>query len=70
MVLPVKVDEEPSKLLTNLTPFGRLQVKRLLYGIHSTSKVFQQGVKEIAKEITKTIYQQIWIDPKLTRHLH
>ena len=37
----IEVDEESSKLLTFLTPFGRLQFKRLPYGIHSASEAFQ-----------------------------
>ena len=43
----IKVDEESSKLLTFSTPFGRLRFKRLPYGIHSASEVFQQDIKEI-----------------------
>ena len=43
----IKVDEESSKLLTFSTPFGRLQFKRLPYGIHSASEVSQQDIEEI-----------------------
>ena len=43
----IEVDEESSKLLTFLTPFGRLQFKRLPYGIHSASEAFQQDIEEI-----------------------
>ena len=37
----IKVDEESSKLLTFATPFGRYKYKRLPFGIHSASEVFQ-----------------------------
>ena len=43
----IKVDEESSKLLTFSTPFGRLRFKRLPYGIHSASEVFQKDFEEI-----------------------
>ena len=43
----IKVDEESSKLLTFPTPFGRLRFKRLPFGIHSASEVFQQDMEEI-----------------------
>ena len=43
----IKVDEESSKLLTLSTLFGRLRFKRLPYGIHSASEVFQKDIEEI-----------------------
>ena len=43
----IKVDEESSKLLTFATPFGRFKYKRLPFGIHSASEIFQQNVAEI-----------------------
>ena len=43
----IKVDDESSKLLTFSAPFGRLLFKRLPYGIHRASEVFQQDIKEI-----------------------
>lgn len=43
----IKVDEESSKLLTFATPFGRYKYKRLPFGIHSASEIFQQNVAEI-----------------------
>ena len=46
----IKVDEESSKLLTFATPFGRYKYKRLPFGIHSASEVFQQNVAEIIEE--------------------
>ena len=38
----IKVDEESSHLLAFGTPLGRYHFKRLPYGIHSASEVFQQ----------------------------
>ena len=43
----IKVDEESSKLLTFAIPFGRYKFKRLPFGIHSASEIFQQNVAEI-----------------------
>ena len=43
----IKVDGESLKILTFSTPFDRLRFKRLPYGIHSASEVFQQDIKEI-----------------------
>ena len=37
----IKVDEQSSNLLTFGTPSGRYRFKRLPYGIHSASEVFQ-----------------------------
>ena len=42
-----KVDKELSKLLTFLTPFGRLQFKHLRYGIYIASEVCQQDIDKI-----------------------
>jgi hypothetical protein len=47
----IKVDEESSKLLTFNTPFGRYRFKRLPFGIHSASEVFQARVSEIIEGI-------------------
>ena len=47
----IKVDEESSNLLTFGTPFGRLWFKRLPYGIHSASEVFQKTVNFIICDI-------------------
>ena len=38
----IKVDEESSRLLTFNTPFGKYRFKRLSFGIHSASEVFQK----------------------------
>ena len=43
----IKVDEESSKLLTFSTPFGRYRFKRLPFGIHSASEIFQQTIADI-----------------------
>ena len=43
----IKVDEESSILLTFATPFGRYRFKRLPFGIHSASEIFQQTIAEI-----------------------
>ena len=47
----IKVDQESSKLLTFATPFGRYRFKRLLYGIHSASEIFQASVANIISDI-------------------
>ena len=54
----IKVDEESSKLLTFSTPFGRLRLTRLPYGIQSTSEVFQQDIKEIIQGCKGARYSQ------------
>ena len=43
----VKVDDESADLLTFGTPFGRYRFKRLLFGIHSASEVFQAEVASV-----------------------
>ena len=43
----IKVDEESSDLLTFGTAFGRYKFKRMPYGIHSASKVFQKEISKI-----------------------
>ena len=43
----IMVDDESSKLLTFATPFGRFRFKRLPFGIHSASEIFQQTISEI-----------------------
>ena len=47
----IKVDQESSKLLTFTTPFGRYRFKRLPYGIHSASEIFQASVANIISDI-------------------
>ena len=50
----IKVDQESSKLLTFATPFGRYRFKRLPYGIHSASEIFQASELtsfQISKEL-------------------
>ncbi len=43
----VKVDDESADLLTFGTPFGRYRFKRLPFGIHSASEVFQAEVASV-----------------------
>ena len=43
----IKVDEESSDLLTFGTMFGRYKFKRMPYGIHSASEVFQLEISKI-----------------------
>ena len=43
----IKVDNESAALLTFGTPFGRYRFKRLPFGIHSASEVFQVEVANI-----------------------
>eukprot|EP00794_Sanderia_malayensis_P014552 gene14552-16054_t len=43
----IKVDDESAALLTFGTPFGRYRFKRLPFGVHSASEVFQVEVANI-----------------------
>ena len=43
----IKVDEESSHLLVFGTPLGRYRFKRLPYGIHSASEVFQEKLPSL-----------------------
>ena len=43
----IKLDEESSKLLTFNSPFGRHQLCRISYGIHSASDVCQHKIAKI-----------------------
>ena len=47
----IKVDRESSKLLTFGTTIGRFCFKRLPYGIHSPSEIFQKTVSSIISDI-------------------
>ena len=47
----IKVDEQSSNLLTFGTSSGRDRFKRLPYGIHSASQVFQREVTSIISDI-------------------
>ena len=49
--LQIKVDNESAALLTFGTPFGRYWFKRLPFGIHSASEVFQSEVPYIISGI-------------------
>ena len=51
----VKVDRERSNLLTFGTTIGRFYFKRLPYGIHSASEVFQKTV--LSKFLTFKVVQ-------------
>ena len=54
----IKVDEESSKLLTFATPFGRYRFKRLPFGIHSASEIFQVEIANIIAGIEGTANSQ------------
>ena len=54
----VKVDDESADLLTFGTPFGRYRFKRLPFGIHSASEVFQAEVASIIANLTGCINSQ------------
>ena len=54
----VKVDEQSSNLLTFGTPSGRYRFKRLPYGIHSASEVFQGEVTSIISDIPDSANSQ------------
>ena len=47
----IKIDEENSHLLAFGTPLGRYPFKRLPYGIHSASKVFQRETTSIISDV-------------------
>ena len=61
-LLPVtgksRVDDKTSELLTFATPFGRFKFKRMPYGLHSASEIFQQAVTEIIEGVEKTVNLQ------------
>ncbi len=44
---PVKIDDESADLLNFGSPFGRYRFKRLSFGIHSASEVFQAEVASV-----------------------
>ena len=50
----IKVDEESSKLLCFNTPFGRYKFKRLPFGIHIASEIFQNKVEQILEGLQGT----------------
>ena len=64
----VCLDDESSHLLAFNTPFGRHRFKRMAYGIHSASEVFQVKVAQIIKGIEGCLNSQddilIWADSK------
>ena len=47
----VPVDGVSSFLLTFMTPFGRYKFKRMPYGIHSASGIFQKAISDIIADI-------------------
>ena len=47
----IRVDEESSNLLAFATPFGRYRFKRLPFGIHSASEVFQAEIASIIADL-------------------
>ena len=54
----IKVDRESSNLLTFGTTIGRFRFKRLPYGIHSVSEVFQKTVLSIISDIQGSAISQ------------
>ena len=64
----VRLDDESSHLLAFNTPFGRHRFKRMIYGIHSASEVFQVKVAQIIEGIEECLNSQddilIWADSK------
>ena len=55
---PIPVDGESSYLLTFLSPFGRYRFKRMPYGIHSASEIFQKVVADIISGNNNTTNSQ------------
>ena len=54
----IRVDEKSSKLLTFATPFRRYRYKRLPYGIHSASEIFQVETANLIASIEGTTNSQ------------
>ena len=54
----IKVDEESSKLLCFNTPFGRYKFKRLPFGIHIASEIFQNKIEQILEGLQGTANSQ------------
>ena len=65
----IKVDEESSRLITFATPFGRYRFKRLPFGIHSASEIFQVEIANLIAGIQGTANLQddiiVWGNSKL-----
>ena len=66
----IPVDNESSDLLTFATTFGRYKFKRMPYGIHSASEIFQLEISNIIEGISGVVNSQddiiIWGDTKET----
>ena len=65
------VDEESSKLLTFPTPFGRYRYKRLRYGMHSVSEIFQVEIANLIAGIEGTANYQddiVFFSPTKEEH--
>ena len=62
----IKEDEESSHLLAFGTPFGRSFFKRLPYGIHSASEVFQRETTSIVSDVPSSAKCQedikVWVE--------
>ena len=50
----IKVGEESSHLLVFATRLGRYRFKRLTYGIHSASKVFQREITSLISDVPRS----------------
>ena len=57
----IRVDKQSTNLLTFGTPFGRYRFKRLPYGIHSASEVFQAEIASIISNTQGAINFQDYI---------
>ena len=57
----IKVDRKSSNLLTFGKTIGRFRFKRLRYGIHSASQVFQKTVSSIISDIQDGASSQDYI---------
>ena len=64
----IPVDNESSDLLTFATTFGRYKFKRMPYGIHSASEIFQLEISKIIEGIDGVANSQddiiIWAETK------
>ena len=54
----IKADEQSSNLLVFGTPSGKYSFKRLPYGIHSASEVFQREVTSIISDVPASANSQ------------
>ena len=55
----IRIDEESSKLLNFITPFGRFKFKRLPFGIHSSSGICQEAIARVIEDVDNCANEQV-----------